>query len=149
MLGAVVKIICLCRIKEAKYSCAAIGRQQSTVSSMDSMDRCNEKSHCSITVGPELTPDPQCNGEQSEKSVLITTDMVCDFVLSICWFVGSSRTYWCKWRGGNFCDFRLKGRPWWSKGIPWWPKGISLLFQSKENFKVGGWRWSPIDAHLP
>ena len=89
-----VKIFCFCRIKEAKYSCAAIGRAGSTVSSMASMDRCNEKSHCSITVGPELTPDPQCNGEQSEKRLksILITEMVRDFVLSICWFVGSSHT---------------------------------------------------------
>ena len=90
----VVKIFCLCRIKEAKYSCQAVGRQASNADSMASMDRCNEKSHCSITVGPELDPDPQCNGEQTQKRLksILTTDMDIDSVLSICWFVGSSCT---------------------------------------------------------
>ena len=93
----VVKIFCLCRIREAKYSCAAIGRAASTVSSDGIaffIDRCDYKNHCTITVGPDLDADPQCNGEQSQKrakSILIT-DMVFDSVLSIFWFVGLSST---------------------------------------------------------
>ena len=77
----VVKMFCLCRIREAKYSCAAIGRAASTVSSDGIaffIDRCDYKPHCTITVGPDLDADPQCNGEQSQKrakSILIT-DMV-------------------------------------------------------------------------
>ena len=92
----VVKIFCLCRIKEAKYSCAAIGRAASTVSSIAryAIDNCQEKPHCTITVGPELDADPRCNGEQSQKRVksILITDMVFDSVLSIFWFVGLSRT---------------------------------------------------------
>ena len=93
----VVKIFCLCRIREAKYSCAAIGRAASTVSSDGIaffIDRCDYKNHCTITVGPDLDADPQCNGEKSQKrakSILIT-DMVSDSVLSIFWFVGLSLT---------------------------------------------------------